>query len=182
MQSFKTNILNDQASAECETDVFVEQYIDKHQEQIISLISNIQQNEFNLPITPAQQPDLSDISDFYQKGTGNFWIARHQDQVVGTVALLDIGNDQAALRKMFVKKEYRGSSQGIAARLLQQLLAWAREQRVREIYLGTTPFFLAAHRFYAKNGFIEIDKTDLPAAFPVMSVDTKFFKMALGPN
>ncbi|MGD8562302.1 MAG: GNAT family N-acetyltransferase, partial [Desulfarculaceae bacterium] len=98
------------------------------------------------------------------------------------VALLDIGNDQAALRKMFVKKEYRGSSQGIAARLLQQLLAWAREQRVREIYLGTTPFFLAAHRFYAKNGFIEIDKTDLPAAFPVMSVDTKFFKMALGPN
>ncbi|MGD9124545.1 MAG: GNAT family N-acetyltransferase [Desulfarculaceae bacterium] len=162
--------------------VRIKEYAGKGQNQILELISNIQQNEFNLPITPAQQPDLSDIKSFYQKGTGNFWIARHQDQVVGTVALLDIGNDQAALRKMFVKKEYRGSSPGIAARLLQRLLARAREQRVQDIYLGTTPFFLAAHRFYAKNGFTEIDKTDLPPAFPVMSVDTKFFKMALGPN
>jgi hypothetical protein len=43
-------------------------------------------------------------------------------------------------------------------------------------HLGcTTAKFVAAHRFYEKSGFAAIPKTDLPAAFPVMSVDTKFY-------
>jgi predicted N-acetyltransferase YhbS len=45
--------------------------------------------------------------------------------------------------------------------------------------LGTTAKFLAAHRFYEKNGFREIAQTELPASFPVMTVDTKFYRRAL---
>jgi RimJ/RimL family protein N-acetyltransferase len=50
---------------------------------------------------------------------------------------------------------------------------------VTEIYLGTTAEFLAAHRFYEKNGFKEIAKSQLPPAFPIMAVDTKFYKQQL---
>jgi hypothetical protein len=46
---------------------------------------------------------------------------------------------------------------------------------IRDIFLGTTPHFLAAHRFYEKNGFCEIAKSALPASFPVMEIDTKFY-------
>jgi predicted N-acetyltransferase YhbS len=46
---------------------------------------------------------------------------------------------------------------------------------VREVFLGTTARFLAAHRFYEKNGFREIARQALPHSFPVMSVDTKFY-------
>lgn len=46
---------------------------------------------------------------------------------------------------------------------------------MRGIYLGTTARYLAAHRFHEKNGFTDIPQADLPPAFPVMSVDTKFY-------
>jgi len=91
------------------------------------------------------------------------------------VSLKDIGNDQAALRKMFVKKEFRGSRQAVAKTLLKTALDWAADNGLKEIYLGTTPKFLAAHRFYEKSGFVEIFKSDLPESFPLMAVDTKFY-------
>ena len=47
---------------------------------------------------------------------------------------------------------------------------------IKEVYLGTTPQFLAAHRFYEKNGFTSIILKDLPENFPVIQVDKKFYK------
>lgn len=67
----------------------------------------------------------------------------------------------------------------MAQRLFQELLKWAGEKQLRRIYLGTTEQFLAAHRFYEKNGFLQIAKSDLPDSFPVMSVDTKFYCLSL---
>ena len=83
------------------------------------------------------------------------------------------------LRKMFVNQGYRGKNYQVALELLNTLLNWAQLNKFREIYLGTTPKFLAAHRFYEKNGFNEITKTFLPKAFPIMKVDTKFYKYEL---
>jgi N-acetylglutamate synthase-like GNAT family acetyltransferase len=148
----------------------------EYTQSVVDLIVGIQQGEFHLPITANDQPDLSDIPNYYQKGNGNFWLALHQGNVVGTISLLDIGNQQAALRKMFVDSSYRGGTSGAAGKLLDTLMAWARNNGIREIYLGTTPFFLAAHRFYEKNGFTEVTVDDLPASFPVMSVDKKFYQ------
>ncbi|MGC8035309.1 GNAT family N-acetyltransferase, partial [Salmonella enterica] len=88
----------------------------------------------------------------------NFWVAVDVGKVVGTISLLDIGNAQVALRKMFVAASHRGKEHGTAARLLEGAIAWARAQGVRQIFLGTTDKFLAAHRFYEKNGFRLIEK------------------------
>lgn len=99
--------------------------------------------------------------------------------MVGTISLLDIGNEQAALRKMFVNKEYRGKKYQVALALLKTLLKWAQLNEIKEIYLGTTPKFLSAHSFYEKNGFNEITKRYLPRYFPIMKVDTKFYKFEL---
>jgi N-acetylglutamate synthase-like GNAT family acetyltransferase len=157
----------------------IEEYSDKHRKGIIDLILNIQNNEFNISITAEQQPDLHNIKDFYQSGCGNFWVATASDEVVGTISLLDIGNDQAALRKMFVHRKFRGSFFGTANHLLSKLIDWSVTKSIEEIYLGTTAKFLAAHRFYEKNQFKEVDKSMLPKKFPVMEVDTKFYKLNL---
>ncbi len=149
---------------------------------VIDLILPIQQEEFNLSITEEDQPDLADIRGFYQKGCGNFWTACQASRVVGTIALVDIGGHQAALRKMFVHRNFRGREKGTATALLNTLLSWAREKELQEIFLGTTPKFLAAHRFYEKKGFQEIGETDLPETFPVMAVDKKFYRYDLGPS
>ncbi len=159
--------------------IVIDKFSIKYQNDILNLIVNIQQKEFDIDITAADQPDLCDIKDFYQKDKGNFWVALFNKEVVGTVSLLDIGHDQAALRKMFVNQGYRGKKYQVAFLLLNTLLNWAQLHKIREIYLGTTPKFLAAHRFYEKKGFNKIAKTSLPSAFSIMKVDTKFYKYEL---
>jgi N-acetylglutamate synthase-like GNAT family acetyltransferase len=152
-------------------------YRPAQQEGVVALISGIQRGEFGLAITPQDQPDLMDIEGFYVNGTlgpGGFWTALDQGgAVAGTIALLNIGEGQGALRKMFVRQDQRGA--GLAQALLETLLAWCRGAGLREIFLGTTDRFLAAHRFYAKQGFARIEKAGLPPAFPVMHVDSVFY-------
>ncbi|WP_097460458.1 GNAT family N-acetyltransferase [Mangrovitalea sediminis] len=160
--------------------IVIEAFSAEHQQGVVDVILPIQQGEFDIPITLEAQPDLLNIAGFYQTGAGNFWVAIADGQVVGTLALLDIGNGQGALRKMFVKPEYRGREFGVATMLLDHLLTWSRNQGITAIYLGTTAKFLAAHRFYERSGFTEIEKAALPEAFPVMSVDTKFYSLTLG--
>lgn len=150
-----------------------------HADGVVSVILPIQQSEFGIPITLEAQPDLKNIAGFYQHGIGNFWVALEAGAVVGTVALLDIGNRQTALRKMFVASSHRGPEHNVAKALLQTLLAWCHAHAVREVFLGTTSKFLAAHRFYEKNGFRELAKEALPERFPVMAVDTKFYGLSL---
>lgn len=145
------------------------------EQAVIDLILPIQRDEFGIAITAEDQPDLRGIPGFYQTGDGDFWVAAIGQSIVGTVALKDIGGAEAALRKMFVASDFRGREHGVASRLLDALVAHAERRKIRSIYLGTTEKFLAAHRFYEKSGFVEIARQDLPARFPVMGVDTKFY-------
>ena len=157
----------------------IEIYTDIYKDLVADLILSIQNGEFGIPISLEQQPDLETIPAFYQHDNGNFWIAKTGERVIGTIALLDIDNHQTALRKMFVAKEYRGKESGVGQALLNNLLAWARGKDVNEIYLGTTEKFIAAQRFYEKNGFEEIAKESLPEKFPVMEVDIKFYRYSI---
>ena len=158
----------------------VVQFSASHQAGVIDVILSIQRDEFGVPITVEDQPDLLDIPGFYQQGSGNFWVALANGEVVGTIALRDIGNHQGALRKMFVKPGYRGKEKGVAQRLFDELLSSARNARVRDLFLGTIDRFVAAHRFYERNGFVQVPEAALPKAFPLMGVDTRFYHRKLG--
>lgn len=162
--------------------ISVQVFNPQHTAGVVSVILPIQQSEFEVPITLQDQPDLLNIEGFYQTRAGNFWVALAGDEVVGTLGLLDIGNRQAALRKMFVNARYRGAQHGVAKMLLQALLAWSSSKALREVYLGTTSKFLAAHRFYEKSGFEEVPRASLPESFPVMQVDSRFYRLALAQN
>jgi N-acetylglutamate synthase-like GNAT family acetyltransferase len=144
-----------------------------------ALIVGIQRGEFEIAITAEEQPDLSTIPEFYQTGVGNFWVALAGDEVVGTIGLRDITEENVALRKMFVAPDYRGEPHRLAQRLLDIAIDWSRSKKICNIYLGTTSRFLAAHRFYEKNGFDLVDPDTLPPTFPRMAVDTRFYRRSL---
>jgi N-acetylglutamate synthase-like GNAT family acetyltransferase len=146
---------------------------------IVALIVPIQAEEFGIAITAADQPDLMDIPGFYLPGAGGFWVAEAGGVIVGTISLKDIGAGQAALRKMFVAAGWRGAAAGVGGALLETLLVHARTKGLTEIILGTTDKFLAAHRFYEKNGFDRVEIESLPAAFPRMVQDTRFYRLRL---
>lgn len=155
-------------------------YSPVYREQIIALILQIQQEEFGIAITRKDQPDLEAIDHFYQQGGGNFWLAVNADnQVVGSIALKAIANQNLVLRKMFVRQDSRGKEKNVAATLLRQAIDYAQAVGANEIYLGTTDKYLAAHRFYEKNNFRKIDKESLPDDFPLMAVDSVFYAFSL---
>jgi GNAT superfamily N-acetyltransferase len=149
------------------------------EQDIIDLVLTIQQSEFLIEITIEDQPDLKQIAGFYQKGKGNFWVAKYNNELAGTIGLLDIGNGNGALRKMFVKKEFRGKEWGVGQQLLQTVFDWAAQLGFTKILLGTTDKFLAAQRFYEKNNFTTISINQLPPEFHVMKVDTKFYEYSI---
>jgi N-acetylglutamate synthase-like GNAT family acetyltransferase len=154
-------------------------YQEKYLGQIIDLILFIQQKEFDIPVTLAAQPDLQKIPEIYQTGRGNFWIALIDERPVGTVGLIDIGNNTGVIRKMFVHAAYRGKEHGVSHQLLQTLLQWAAQNEMKALFLGTVEKFRAAHRFYEKNGFTPIPMHRLPKQFPLMKVDTLFYELQL---
>ena len=156
--------------------MIIEEYTDKYKNEVVKLIVDIQRQEFGVDLTVENQPDLQKIPTYYQINNGNFWIAKNENGVIGTISLLDIGNNQGALRKMFVAKNYRGKDFGVGQKLLETLFLWANKKGIKEIFLGTTEQFVGAQKFYEKNGFVELNKNDLPKNFPIVPVDVKFYK------
>jgi putative acetyltransferase len=145
---------------------------------VAALILPIQQQEFNVPITLADQPDLMDLENFYFHPGGHFWGASVDGELVGTIGLLAPGRI-GVIRKMFVKAAYRGKEWSIAQQLLNSLIEYARTHGINDIYLGTIDRMKAAHRFYERNGFKSIPKDLLPAEFPLMQVDNTFYHLQI---
>ena len=148
-----------------------------HSEQAIDLILTIQQKEFNVPITIEDQPDLMQIESFYHEAGGNFWGAFIDGELVGSIALVKFDERAGAIRKMFVKKEFRGKELNIAQILLEILISFCREKEIDDLYLGTVSVLKAAQRFYERNNFIKIKKEKLPIRFPLMSADDIFYHL-----
>ncbi|HTD92548.1 MAG TPA: GNAT family N-acetyltransferase [Chitinophagaceae bacterium] len=151
-------------------------FTNDYKRRVIDLILSIQRDELGVKITEDDQPDLKDISANYQKDHGNFWLVEENEQLVGTIALIDIGNNEVGLRKMFVAASHRGKEKGVAQALMNEVLKWCREKKISAIYLGTIDIMKAAHRFYEKNGFERLEKGSLPPNFLPMKVDNVFYK------
>ena len=149
-----------------------------HSQHAVGLILPIQQVEFGVPITIRDQPDLIDIDAYYTQPGGGFWGAFKDDELIGTIALINVGHAAGVIRKMFVKKEFRGKTLGVAQQLLESLLEYSRTKGLTDIYLGSVDPMKAAHRFYERNGFERIPPKDLPNYFPRMALDTIFFHLS----
>ncbi|WP_295200524.1 GNAT family N-acetyltransferase [uncultured Chryseobacterium sp.] len=153
----------------------IQQLDNTYSEELINLILTIQQKEFNVPITIEDQPDLKEIEIFYIESGGNFWGAFIDGELVGSIALVKFDARAGAVRKMFVKKEFRGKELNIAQELLEVLISFCRNNGIEKIYLGTVNILKAAMRFYERNYFVEIKKEDLPPRFPLMNADNVFY-------
>jgi len=99
--------------------------------------------------------------------------------IVGSIALMAVGHGAGVIRKMFVRKEFRGKELSIAQRLLDTLVGHCREHGIGDLYLGTVDRMKAAHRFYERNGFRPIRMEDLPSYFPRMKTDNLFYHLHL---
>ncbi|XP_078382256.1 N-acetyltransferase 8F1-like [Oculina patagonica] len=99
--------------------------------------------------------DFKDIGKSYMSSEGcHMWVAEWNGKVVGMVGLLRDESHKpgvAELKRMHVLSYVR--RQGVAIKLLQRLLSYAKEQRYDKIVLSTTSVNTAAILFYQKYGF-----------------------------
>lgn len=82
------------------------------------------------------------------------WVALDRDDVVGSVALRDLGDGTVELKRMYLREEQRG--RGLGKQLLAVALDWARAQRVRVVRLDTSERMVAAQRLYEAHGFVRV--------------------------
>lgn len=141
----------------------IETYSGKYNNEIISLILDIQNKESKINLSLQEQPDLLDISKFYQYKGGEFWLAMTDEKVIGTIGLMLKEHNCAVMKKFFVKKEYRSQKVGFA--LYMELMNFAKEANVKHIILDTPSVAHASHKFYERAGFRKINVNELPISY-----------------
>lgn len=82
----------------------IETYSGKYDDEILSLILSIQNEEAKIDLALEEQPDLLDIHRSYQQPGDEFWIALSDGRVVGTIGLMLKENYCAVMKKILCEK------------------------------------------------------------------------------
>ena len=158
-----------------EPEIKIVVYSDKYKEAVQKLIFDIAEIELGRH-SKSGRPDIKNIPEFYQRNEReNFWLAIDEnDNVVGTIALSDRKKGNGELQRMYVRQDMR--RRGIATKLLEALLSFARAKKYKAIYLTTVNEPGAKHYFYKNNGF-KITES-LPEEIKP-SKDSMFYKLKI---
>jgi putative acetyltransferase len=103
--------------------------------------------EFGFELDPHFDGDLDDPAATYAA----LWVAVDASDVVGSVALRDLGDGALELKRMYLRPDQRG--RGLGKQLLALALEWARGYGARSVRLDTSEHMIAAQRLYEAHGF-----------------------------
>jgi N-acetylglutamate synthase-like GNAT family acetyltransferase len=127
-------------------------YKEEYKEHIKSL--NYEWIEKYFAIEPNDIVQLSNPQvEILDKG-GKIFFALSNDEVVGTVSLLKISDEEYELAKMAVTENYKGS--GIGKMLMEHCIDEAKKLEAKKLTLVSNTKLDAAIQVYKKYGFVEI--------------------------
>ncbi|GAB5053031.1 GNAT family N-acetyltransferase [Pediococcus ethanolidurans] len=150
-----------------------------HLAELVDLINYCQNIEANLGIKMAEQADIFNIENYYQKKGGNFWLALDKNKVVGSIALLPIDNRTAVLKKFFTYPSYRGDPHHLGAKLYANLITFATDHHFERIVLDTPEAEHRSHSFYEHHGFKQITAEDLQFTYPYTDRHSRLYELTL---
>ncbi|HEX9069543.1 MAG TPA: GNAT family N-acetyltransferase [Ktedonobacterales bacterium] len=111
----------------------------------------------DFPTFQELDTELAHLATHYAPPDGRLMLAMVDATPAGCVALKRMDATTGELKRMFVRPGYRG--QGIAAALVEALLAEARAVGYRRVALDTHVTMLAAQRLYRALGFADAPPT-----------------------
>lgn len=120
-----------------------------------SLIQNIMGTEFAAESGAYALHDIDDPVRYYSGKKDIFLVAEKDGDIIGTVAIKEDTPNTALLRRVFVRKDYRG--QGYGEKLLSQALAFCFEHDYETVTFRGTDKMQGALKLCLKQGFQEKD-------------------------
>ena len=129
------------------------EYINEYKENVNTLMHNILVDEYGFQ--ELSDEILNAQNEEYNMGNNRLWLAMENGEIIGTTGLIEVSENHAILKKVYVEESHRGK--GIAQQLLNQCLEYAKEIGYDYIYLITYDRLDRAKAFYSKNGFIPYD-------------------------
>lgn len=130
-------------------------------------VNNKLNEEFGIDFDVEQllEGDMLNLEKFYPPH-GRLLLAMVDDRLAGLACMRRIRDDIGEIKRMYVRKEYRGL--GIGRTLMEKLIDEAREIGYPRIRLDSARFMNTAHALYRSNGFYEIDpypESEIPGEF-----------------
>ncbi len=114
--------------------------------------------------------DLYDLKGHYGDRGGDFSVMLDREQIIGTVAIHNMGNRVCELRKMYLDPGYR--RRGLGKQLLEYSLAKARDLGFNRVTLETATALKEAVALYESYGFKRIEPEHLaPRCDIAMALD-----------
>ena len=102
------------------------------------------------------QGELENLTGKYGAPQGRLYLVRVDGVAAGCVAMRRLDRYRCELKRLYIRPAFRG--QGLARRLVERLLADAREGGYEAMVLDTFPFLSQAIRLYRDMGFYEIPR------------------------
>jgi len=124
----------------------IREYNEMYREQVIELWREICVNEHEFIEWEEELKNL--VVDEYNE----ILVAISEGKVIGTIAYRQIDEKTVELKRVYVRKEHRGS--GLAKNLLDEIIDRIKEKQYKNILIETWEKFVAGRRFYEKNNFV----------------------------
>lgn len=99
--------------------------------------------------------ELEHLADKYGLPEGRLYIVKVENEVAGCIGLRKIDNENCEMKRLYVRPKFRGHQ--IANKLVEMIVADAKEIGYRYMLLDTLPFLEGAIYLYKKFGFYEIE-------------------------
>lgn len=117
------------------------------------LIENDSKFEYYLKLQNYEE-ELNTLDIKYGLPYGRLFVVLVNNKVTGSIALKKIDNENCELKRLYVKKEYRGLKLGTL--LTKKLIEEAKSIGYKHILLDTYPFLTSAINIYRNLGFYDI--------------------------
>lgn len=97
------------------------------------------------------------LADFVKakRPRDRLWLAEMEGELVGCIAIVEVSEKVAQLRWYLVSPAARG--QGLGKRLLNEAIAYCRQNRYESIFLWTVSALEAAAHLYRGAGFVKVE-------------------------
>jgi GNAT superfamily N-acetyltransferase len=106
---------------------------------------------FDTTFEPYVARPMSEFSLAEDQSRQQVWVVEMDSEIVGCIAIVDAGGNEAQLRWLLLAEETRGK--GLGKRLMNEAIDFCREKGYDKVYLWTIDVLHAAKGLYLKNGF-----------------------------